>query len=230
MGTDPRPGPAAVEGLRWLSRVGPAPLEAWRHAMGWGPTMAWRHARRLEDEQWLERHRMTRGDGSLFLATRRGVRVCGVDVTACAAPAATWWAHDCACAWTAAWLTARNADWHGPREVLRDQSLSGKLEWQTRSGWRRATHRPDLTLTIPAGQVAIEVELQRKADKRLDAILAMYRRWLGESRVAGVVYVCGSQSLADRIRNHAVAAGVPSRATRIELLDSVRTEARELAA
>jgi hypothetical protein len=35
MGRVLRPGPASMEGLRWLARVGLAPLEAWRCAMGW---------------------------------------------------------------------------------------------------------------------------------------------------------------------------------------------------
>jgi hypothetical protein len=35
-------------------------------------------------------------------------------VSAESAPAPTWWAHDCACAWTAAWLTLRGRDWRGP--------------------------------------------------------------------------------------------------------------------
>ena len=28
------PGPASLEGLRWLCRVGPAPIDAWGCAMG----------------------------------------------------------------------------------------------------------------------------------------------------------------------------------------------------
>ena len=31
-----RPGPSTVAGLRWLAKVGPAPLGAWGIAMGWG--------------------------------------------------------------------------------------------------------------------------------------------------------------------------------------------------
>ena len=31
------PGPASMEGLRWLCRVGPAPIDAWACAMGWLP-------------------------------------------------------------------------------------------------------------------------------------------------------------------------------------------------
>lgn len=108
--------------------------------MGWGLVAARRHARRLEDQRWLERHRMTRGDGSLFVASRQGVLVSGVAVSASAAPSPMLEAHDCACAWTAAWFTVRGADWQGPREVLADPDLKGDLEWQTRSGWRCTAH------------------------------------------------------------------------------------------
>jgi hypothetical protein len=192
--------------------------------MGWSESVAGSHARRLAREGWLERHRMTRGEGSLLLATRRGVRMCDLAVTAPPAPAPTWWSHDCACAWTAAWLTVRGAEWHGPREVLRDPGLGGQVEWQTRTGWRRSAHRPDLAVAIPEGRVVVEVELQRKAHARLEAILTMYRRWRDESRIAGVVYICDGEKLAERIREHCLAAGLPPNATRIELLDDVRAQ------
>ena len=74
------PGPASMAGLAWLVRVGPTPLEAWRSAMGWCLSVAGSHARRLERQGWLERHRMTRGRGSLLVATRRGVRMSGLAV------------------------------------------------------------------------------------------------------------------------------------------------------
>src|SRR2546421_12938743 len=102
------PGWATMAGLTWLARVGPAPLDAWRCAMGWSEVAARSHARRLEREGWLERHRMTRGQGSLFVATRTGVRVAGVSVRAAVAPAPTWWAHLSGRAWAAAWVTARD--------------------------------------------------------------------------------------------------------------------------
>ena len=72
-----RPGPASIEGLRWLARVGPCPLDAWRCAMGWSEVAARSHARRLEKEGWLARYPMTRGEGCLFVATRTGVSVGG---------------------------------------------------------------------------------------------------------------------------------------------------------
>ena len=101
MGRILRPGPGSMRGLEWLARVGPAPLDAWRCAMGWSEVAARSHARRLEREGWLARYPMKRGEGSLFVATRRGVGMTDVPVTAAVAPAATWWAHLSACAWVA---------------------------------------------------------------------------------------------------------------------------------
>jgi hypothetical protein len=67
-----------MKGLSWLARVGRAPLDAWRCAMGWSEVAARNHARRLG--RWLERYPMTRGHGSLFVATRTGVAVLGLSV------------------------------------------------------------------------------------------------------------------------------------------------------
>lgn len=219
-----RPGPASMAGLDWLARVGPAPIEAWRCAMGWGERVARSHAGRLEREGWVARQPMLRGGGSLLVVTRRGVRMTGRHVTAPAVPEPTWWAHDCACAWTAAWLTAHHADWRGPREVLTDPSMKRKLEWQTRVGYRRAGHRPDLAVQIANGRVAVEVELERKSTQRMHAILVMYRRWIGEGKLAGIVYVCGSERIAERVEKLIHTCGVPSAKRRVELLDSIREQ------
>jgi len=223
---EPLPGPASLAGLAWLARVGPAPVEAWRSAMGWSLSVAGSHARRLEREGWLGRHRMTRGQGSLLVATRRGVRMSGLAVSAPAAPAPTWWAHDCACAWTAAWLAARGREWRGPREVLTDPRLKGELEWITGNGRRRAGHRPDLAVVMPTGMVAIEVELQRKADNRLRAILRLYGQWLSERRITGLIYVCRDEAGGARIRESGAAAGLPEGGLRVELLSTVQAQAQ----
>jgi hypothetical protein len=194
--------------------------------MGWCVSVAGSHARRLEREGWLRRHRMTRGQGSLLVATRRGVRMSGLAVGAPAAPAPTWWAHDCACAWTAAWLSVRGRDWRGPREVLAAPGLKGELEWLTGHGWRRSGHRPDLAVVMSNGMVAIEVELQRKATNRLRAVLGLYGSWLAQRRITGLIYVCRDEAVADRVREFGVQTGLPDGALRVELLSAVQAQAR----
>jgi hypothetical protein len=226
MGNGVRPGPSSLAGLAWLARVGPAPLDAWRCAMKWGPGVARSHARRLEQEGWLSRFRMTHGTGSLFVATRRGVRMSGLEVSAAAPPAPTWWAHDCACAWTAAWLSRRGREWKGPREVLCDGSLKGEVGWLTGGGWRRAGHCPDLAVQLGERVVVVEVELQPKARKRLGGILGLYGDWLGDGRIAGVIYVCANAKVAERVNEIAEEVGVPDAALRTELLSVVEAQAR----
>jgi hypothetical protein len=196
--------------------------------MGWGETAAKSHARRLVGEGYVARHAMTRGLGSLLVASRRGAGAIGLSgLGAPAAPAPTWWAHDCACAWTAAWLSRWGREWRGPRELLADSHLAGELEWRTRSRSRRAGHRPDLALEISSGPVAIEVELERKSSARLDAILSLYVRWASQKRIGGVLYVCGDESLADRVGEHGEKAGLSDGALRTELLETVTAEAIE---
>jgi hypothetical protein len=226
-----RPGLASMAGLEWLVRVGSAPMDAWRCAMGWGDRVARSHASRLEREGWLERHRMFRGDGSLLVATRRGVRMTGLVVSAPTPPEPTWWAHDCACAWTAAWLTVRGApEWKGPREVLADPKLKGTVAWSTRVSLRRSGHRPDLAVRTRGGLAAVEVELQRKDTGRMEGILMMYRDRIDDGKLAGVVYVCGSDARADRVHELANKVGIPAQALRIELLSDVREQTQSAAA
>ena len=198
--------------------------------MGWSLSVAGSHARRLERAGWLARHRMTRGRGSLPAATRRGVRMSGLAVSAPAAPAPTWWAHDCACARTAVWLAIRGREWRGPREVLTDPGLKGELEGITGTGRRRSGHRPDLAVVMPTGIVAIEVELQRKADNRLRAILGLYGQWLSERRITGLIYVCRDKAGSERIRESGLAAGLPDGSLRVELLGTIQDQAQERSA
>ena len=59
---------------RWLALRGSSglgrPGGCVEVAMGWCLSVAGSHARRLERQGWVERHRMTRGVGSLLVATR----------------------------------------------------------------------------------------------------------------------------------------------------------------
>ena len=81
-----RAGPASMTGLRWLAAVGPSPMDAWACAMGWGLRTAQSHSQRLESEGWLKRYAMTRGHGSLLVATDRGIRVAELALSARAPP------------------------------------------------------------------------------------------------------------------------------------------------
>lgn len=223
-------GPTAIEGLRWLARIGPAPLEAWSTAMGWSERIAYRKARQLEQDGWLERQRMTYGDGSLLTITRLGVMRSGVPVTAPPRPAPTWWAHLSACAWVAAWLTIRGRQLQGPREIDADDRLSGEITWRDSRGRHAVRHRPDLAWVTETTPVAIEVELARKSSARLDAILTLHARWRGEHKTGGVLYVCADKNGCDRIMQVAALHGLHAAGRgglRVEPLSGICAEARE---
>jgi hypothetical protein len=222
------PGRASVNGLGWLARVGPAPPDAWACAMGWSRASAFSHAQRLEAGGWLVRCRTVWGHGSLLIATRQGVELAGVGVTAACVPAPTWWAHLQACAWTAAWLTARGREIQGSREVLADPSWSGKLRWRDRRGHHVVGHRPDLAWLVDGQRVAIEVELARKSTRRLEAIIALHAKWRSEGRTAGLIYVCVDAPLGARVRELAIGQGLNTSkggGLRIETLAEVRQQA-----
>jgi hypothetical protein len=116
-------------------------------------------------------------------------------------------------------------DWSGPRELLADPELKGTIVWSTRVNLRRSGHRPDFAVRAPAGLMAVEVELQRKNMSRMSGILSMYRGWIDAGKLAGVVYVCGSDARADRVYELANKARIGGRTLQIELLSDVREEA-----
>jgi hypothetical protein len=170
---------------------------------------------------------MTRGEGSLFLATRTGIAVTALSVRAAGPPAPTWWAHHCAVAWMAAWLKLRGHGFLGGRELLEGDRWSGEISWRDRSGFKNAKHRPDLIACHhDGGRIAIEVELAKKSTQRLRAILWRHAVWRSSSQTGGVVYVCADQEGRERITSVAADAGlVKGRGLRIELLDTIKAQA-----
>ena len=231
MARDLRPGPRTMDGLRWLARVGPASIEAWGLAGGWNRSTTYRHAERLVDRGWASTQPTTRGGGSLIYATRDGVSISGVRASALSGPPApTTWAHCTACGWVAAWLTRRGRHMVGPRELLADDQWQGELRWSERGSIRTRGHRPDLlaAMTHDGPLMPVEVELATKSIARLRAVLALHARWITTSRVRALVYVCGTENLAQRVRDEARPLGLSDqrRTLRIELLDSVKAATR----
>ncbi len=169
---------------------------------------------------------LTRGDGSLFVATRTGTRVLGLSLRASEVPAATWWAHHCGCAWAAAYLQLRERNFIADRELLDDPLWSGRISWTDHEGLHSSGHRPDLVGFLPNGPaVPVEVELAQKSIARLRAIIILYVRWRSEGRIGGVIYVCGDQDGAERIMR--VTEGVIGpewRGLQVRLLDTFREE------
>ncbi|MGO9971918.1 MAG: hypothetical protein ACLP01_03625 [Solirubrobacteraceae bacterium] len=226
MSRELRPGPASMKGLEWLARVGPSPLDPWRYSMGWSEVAARNHARRLEREGWLERCSMVRGHGSLFLATRKGICVLGLPLIAATTPAPTTWAHDSACAWTAAWLTLRGRTYLGPREILDNPKWAGKLDWLDCHSLKRSGHRPDLVGFLSDTAIAIEVELAPKSKPTLNAILQLHLGWIVAGKTHAVIYMCRDEEGCRRIERTGKRVGLYSATghLRIELLDTIKPE------
>jgi hypothetical protein len=222
------PGPASMEGLRWLCRVGPAPIDAWGCAMGWAPGNARSHAARLTRERWLGRVARPRGKGSLFFAARQGVRVAGVDVLPAPEPAPIWWDHLAASAWVAAWLTVRGRDLVGPRELIGDQSWQGEVK--AVPGSRRLVHTPDLVGMVPGRRpAAIEVELARKSKARLRVILGLHSRWIASGKTGACVYICGNTDVYKLVVAQAEHVGLSAAdgSLRVEMLETIKELVRD---
>jgi hypothetical protein len=163
-----RAGPASLEGLVWLARVGPASVEAWACAMGWRRSAAFSHAQRLERDGWVVRYPMLRGQGSLLVAGSLGARMAGVAISPARPPTPTWWAHLRARGWVAAWLTVRGRVMQGCREVEADPSWRGDLRWHDSKGAHRSGHRPDAPQTcldLGAGAADVQASGCRSLDE-----------------------------------------------------------------
>jgi hypothetical protein len=219
--------------LAWLARVGPAPVGAWRCAMGWAQPTAYSHAQRLVAAGWAARCPTAHGSGSLLYATATGVKVVAEDVSSVARPPApTSWAHCQACAWTAAWLSARGRELLGSRQLLVEDFWRAELAWQDRGGSHRRTHRPDLAGGLDgASLIPIEVELTNKSKPRLRSVLALHAAWIAGGKTGAVIYVCGRRSLAERVRAQGTEVGLSAEAgqrrktLRVVLLEEIRQQA-----
>lgn len=223
------PGRRSLEGLEWLARVGASPLESWGLVMGWGRTVAYDHARRLAAAGLVRTVRMTRGDGSLVVATAAGAARAGCPANwALRSVAPSMWAHASACAWVSAWLRLRGHQWWSEREIAQDPFWRRDVRYRDRRGTARVTHRPDLALQIAGRPAAIEVELQRKTRARLVGILSMYAEHSDgdEAALYGVLYVCDRDDVADAVKRAAIDAGLHPPAISFRTLHDVIEQAR----
>lgn len=223
-----KPGPGSMRGLEWLVRVGPSPIEAWAVAMGWRRRAAYSHAERLVQAGLISRVHAVASHQSLLLATGRAVRLTSLEAARARPPAVIWWAHTQACAWTAAWLTARDRDMQGVQEVAADDAWSGAIRWKDRRGSHQESHRPDLAWLTTGRRVAIEVELARKSTNRLNAILSLHSRWHRDGHTAGVIYICGDRRTEERLRAVGADHGLttePGGGLRTELLSQIQEQA-----
>ena len=196
--------------------------------MGWAPGNARSHVARLTREQWLGRVARPRGEGSLFFATRLGVGVAGVDVPPAPPPAPTWWRHLEACAWVAAWLTAREREMLGPRELLVRQAWRGELLGLP--GPRELVHRP-----ISSASSRAAARPRSRSSSGASRRPACARSWdctRDGSRLASLGRACtcaATKRYARLVLGQAALAGLDPEdgSLRIELLETIKQVALE---
>jgi hypothetical protein len=192
---------ASLAAVRWTARLGA--VTAGALADSDAVSVAAARGRLLAAERLglLCRTRPLRGQPSLFVATREGLRVAGLDGSARAGVSPAGAGHALACARVAIVL-ARAFPRHvisGEDELRFDERscraplASAELDEELR---RERLHRPDLVLWPPQEgarpPVAVEVELSVKAPVRLREICLAWARC---RCVAGVLYVAAPEPL-----------------------------------
>ena len=206
-----RPGPRSMDALRWLTRVGVVTVDPLSRALGMSKWTTYSHVQRLAAAGMVERVPTLRGQESLLVPTRLGLRAVGIDPRAHRVQLRpSQWMHYLATAEVAAWLACepRVRWWRHEREFGLD---SRGASWLPTYTWRgaRHTHRPDLVAHFEGrGALAIEVELSVKSHERLRAVVAGWTQAVVVERrgVAGVLYIVGGTGVAGAVRRAMVTA------------------------
>lgn len=203
-----------------------AGLEPLSLALGVSQRVTYDHVGRLRRVGLVDRVVVGDGDGGAVALTRAGARVAfehGAEgVVRPQSTASSSARHGRAVSWVAASADLRGWRWLGPAEL------------RAEAGWRvsredGARHAPDLGLVIGDQRVAIEVELHRKAPKRLQAILRGYRGLVDHAGLDGISYVVDQAAVAALVRREADAA-LLGRTVQIGPLDELVDGTREVAA
>lgn len=225
------PGERSLEALGWLARVGASPIEPLCLVMGWGERVAMDHVRRLVAAGLLKRMAMTRGDGSLLVATRDGCATAGYPRTfALRGLGPTNWWRAVVRAWVCAWLHVRGREYWSDRQIGDDLAFwERQVTYRDRRGLKRVPHRPDLGVFWTGKPAAIELELNDKDRARLLGILRMYAE-LTEDEDAPfsfVLYVTTNPNVAARVQAVAEQAHLYEDKIVFRTFDLIVEQARE---
>ncbi|HEY5051790.1 MAG TPA: hypothetical protein VII45_00095, partial [Solirubrobacterales bacterium] len=127
------------------------------------------------------------GGGPFLVATRAGLGLCGRGELPPARLSASQLHHQVTCARVGARLERAGVQLLSERELRAEERAWGKRIYSIRL--RERLHRPDL---IRVGELptALEVELTRKAQGRLEEIVRVWRRAIDEGRFQAVHYYC----------------------------------------
>ena len=225
------PGKRSLEGLGWLARVGVSPVEPLCLVMGWGERVAMDHVRRLVAAGLVKRVAMTRGEGSLLLATRDGCATAGYPRTfALRGLGPTNWHRAVVGAWVCAWLHVRGREYLGGRQIGDDLDFwERQVTYRDHRGTAHVAHRPDLGLWWGEKPAAIELELVGHIPRpRLLGILRMYAELTEEDGpLAFVLYVTTNPNVAERVQSVAEKAHLYQGKIIFRPFDLIVEQARE---
>ena len=197
------PGERSLEGLGWLARVGASPIEPLCLVMGWGERVAMDHVRRLVAAGLVRRMAMTRGDGSLLLATRDGCARAGYPRSfALRGLGPTNWHRTVVRAWVSAGLHVRGREYWSERQIGDDLDFWERhMIYRDYRGTAHVSHRPDLGVFWGGKPAAIELELIPTGRVRLLGILRMYAELTEEDGpLSFVVYVAANADVEARVK------------------------------
>lgn len=186
--------------VNWIGRIGAADPNHVMARFGMGRTVAYRRLAVLEDAGLIERSRLLYGQSGLAVATRAGLRLCGLEDLGAARVSPASVAH-----WQASTTVAVIFERHhgagsvgGVREIRAAERATGRPVATAPIG--ATAHLPDLVLWGPQGYgqpggIAIEVELTAKAPRRLEQIVRGWRRAVDQGVLTRVVYLGTPEAL-----------------------------------
>jgi hypothetical protein len=186
------------------------------------PVTATRRLRKLAAAGYVTEEPVFHGRPAMYLISRTGLAAAGSTLPKPKLDLHTY-RHDVGVAWL--WLAARHGTFGPLSEILAERTLRSRDLARSRDGTDRLDseplgvrlggtgargaerlHYPDLLLRTKDGRrVALELELSTKARTKLETILAGYG---ADPRIAGVVYLVQSPSVARIVQRAARKVGV----------------------
>ena len=179
--------------VAWIGRIGAAGAEQVMERFAMGRSWAYARLGRLVLTGLLEQRALLYRRPGLYIATAEGLRWQGLQRLGVYRVGAGGFEHARQLAAVAVALVRGLPGWRvaSERELRLEEADAGRLiasvEVGEPRGGRPALHRPDLALLSPQGRVvAVEIELSRKAPRRLAAIC---RGWARARHIDAVYYL-----------------------------------------
>lgn len=189
--------------------------------LGVGAATATRRCRRLADARLLRLERTFNRLPAAASIAAAGLQTIGSPLKPPAFNLAEY-RHDVGVGWL--WLAARAGRFGRPRTLLTERVMQARDDRQAGAhgaggsgiglgvfgaDGRVRRHYPDLLIELPGGgNVAVELELTAKSSARMTAIMSAYA---SDARVARIVYLAGSETVARTVDRAAAAAGTADR-------------------